>query len=235
MISEYLPPILNVPYMFFESSNPSLEQGDGNKISYNGTTFIVEEGYGNHPVTNVTWHGADAFAKYYGMRLPSRQEWELAAVGDSSSFGQFWPWGNSYITGFDDDGQMNGDIIENRISANFDQECDECIEGIWNDGFEGTSPVGFYNGSNIIPGTNNLTFDGRSPYGVYDMAGNVSEYLYEFEYNDDQNIPLLIGGGWNINIDELSTDNGVSTMYPQFSEEEFGIFGASGFRCVRTK
>ena len=226
--NEYLPPTLSVPYMFFESSNSSLNQGDGNRISYNGTTFVVEEGYGNHPVTNVTWEGADAFAKFYGMRLPNREEWERAAVGESSSFGQLWPWGDG-LMGHDD----QGNLID-LIAANFFQECESCMEESWNDGFDGTSPVGFYNGTNTFPGTDIPTSDGRSSYGLYDMAGNVSEYLYEFEYDEDQNIPLLIGGGWNINITELAIDNGVSTMYP-IEEEEFGIFGASGFRCVRTK
>jgi formylglycine-generating enzyme required for sulfatase activity len=130
---------------------------------------------------------------------------------------------------FDD----QGNLID-LIAANFFQECESCMEESWNDGFDGTSPVGFYNGTNTFPGTDIPTSDGRSSYGLYDMAGNVSEYLYEFEYDEDQNIPLLIGGGWNINITELAIDNGVSTMYP-IEEEEFGIFAASGFRCVRTK
>ena len=227
--NEYLSSTLNPPYLFFDHLNTELSAGDGNKIIFNGTTFIVDEGYGNHPVTNVTWEGADAFAKFYGMRLPNREEWERAAVGESSSFGQFWPWGDE-LMGHDD----QGNLID-LIAANFSQECESCMEESWNDGFDGTSPVGFYNGTNTFPGTDIPTSDGRSSYGLYDMAGNVSEYLYEFEYDEDQNIPLLIGGGWNINITELATDNGVSTMHPQFSEEEFGIFGASGFRCVRTK
>lgn len=34
------------------------------------------EGYDNHPVTEVTWFGANAFATYYNMNLPTKQEWK---------------------------------------------------------------------------------------------------------------------------------------------------------------
>ena len=225
----YLDLSLNAPYMYFEHPTPNIEIGSNNKITFNGNTFVVEEGYGNHPVTNVTWQGANAFAEFYGMRLPNRIEWERSAVSDTSNFGQFWPWGEWLFT---NDNQ--GNLID-YIASNFDSDCSTCMSGEWNDGFEGTSPVGFYNGSNLIPGTNTLTQDGRSSYGLNDLAGNAFEYLHEFEYEEDYAYPLLIGGGWNISVQELSTWNGVATMIPQSPSNEYVIFGSSGFRCVRTK
>ncbi len=46
----------------------------------------------DEPVTWITWHDADAYAKWRGCRLPSETEWEVAARG---SLAVAWPWGNS--------------------------------------------------------------------------------------------------------------------------------------------
>ncbi|MCK4903381.1 MAG: SUMF1/EgtB/PvdO family nonheme iron enzyme [Candidatus Marinimicrobia bacterium] len=84
-----------------------------------------KEGYDNHPVTEVTWFGATAFAEYYGMRLPTKEEWEKAARANSKND---YPWGNTLSPSY----------------ANYKDSGDEYDNG--------TTPVGYYNG---LGNTNN--------------------------------------------------------------------------------
>jgi formylglycine-generating enzyme required for sulfatase activity len=53
--------------------------GGAARINYDGSSFTVESGMGNHPVNYVSWYGATAFCHYYGFRLPARWEWNAVA------------------------------------------------------------------------------------------------------------------------------------------------------------
>ena len=52
-----------------------------------------KRGWGKHPVTNVTYKDAVAYAKWAGKRLPTQSEWEYAAGGPrryTYSYGPGW-------------------------------------------------------------------------------------------------------------------------------------------------
>jgi len=127
------------------------------RLTFDGKTFGVRPGYENHPMTLVTWFGAQAYCEFYGGRLPSEVEWEKAARGtDNRPF----PWGH--------------EITLNRANAYASRDPFERFAGKQGD----TTPVGFYNGQGY---DGYQTADGRSPYGLYDMAGNVWQWTADLQ------------------------------------------------------
>ena len=141
---------------------PHLPLNDpGLRLEFDGSTFTAQAGYANHPMTLVTWFGAQAYCEFFGNRLPSEVEWEKAARGTD---GRPFPWGDEIVTG-NANYYSSHDIFEKIIG-----------------GLGDTTPVGFYNGSSYEDYT---TIDSPSPFGLYDMAGNVWQWtgdVYENQH-----------------------------------------------------
>jgi formylglycine-generating enzyme required for sulfatase activity len=123
---------------------------DGNRISFTGSDFQVQHGFADHPVVEVTWFGAAAFAEFYQLRLPTNREWEKAARG---STGLPYPWGMEL------DGRY----------ANFGNSGDPFDNG--------TTPIGFFDGRKSL---SFQTLNSPSAFNAYDMVGNVWEWIGDY-------------------------------------------------------
>ena len=179
---------------------------DGVRISFDGTQFTFEPEYANHPMTMVSWYGANAYCQFYNWRLPLDAEWEKAARGtevDDEGHGRPFPWGY--------------EIMPN--NANYYSSFD-LFEKI-SDKLGSTTPVGFYNGKTY---EGYETLDSPSPYGLYDMAGNVWQWVGD-DF-PDMHYRYMRGGSYYSYEVDLRVWK-INTAGPEHYAPD------TGFRCAR--
>jgi formylglycine-generating enzyme required for sulfatase activity len=149
------------------------------RLTWNGSVFGVTAGKEDHPMLAVSWYGACAYANQRsredgltpcydeatwscdfganGYRLPTEAEWEYAARGGQHNPYTMFPWGDT-IDGSHANYFGSGDPYEE-----------------WWQLLIATTPVGYYDGGQIPQGV-----DMANGYGLYDMAGNVAEWCWDW-------------------------------------------------------
>ncbi|MEO1805998.1 MAG: SUMF1/EgtB/PvdO family nonheme iron enzyme, partial [Bacteroidota bacterium] len=128
----------------------------------------------DHPVTQVSWNDAQAYAKWVGKRLPTNIEWEHAARNARDTRSTY-SWG---------EGLKKND----KWRANFWQGEFPHFNTA-KDGFLTTSPVGYFE---------------KTVLGLYDMSGNVWEWVADdspIERNQTGPEKMARGGSFLCDLD----------------------------------
>ena len=160
----------------------------------------------DHPVTQVSWNDAVAYAKWAGKRLPTAAEWEWAAssAGTSKSI---YAWGDQMKEG-------------STFKANFWQGSFPEKNTV-DDGFLTTNPVGKF---------------GANPLGLTDMGGNVWQWTAddvapttEEAKTDTEMRKVTKGGSF---LCDPKVCHGFKVDGKSSSTAETGLMH-TGFRCVK--
>jgi len=118
-------------------------------------------GKADHPVVQIAYPDAAAYAAWAGRRLPTEAEWEYAAGATATTV---YPWG--------DESRLDGRLMANTWQGRFPYENDGA-RGAGIECWTGTSPVG--------------TFPPNG-FGLFDMIGNVWEWTTT-RYSERGHVP----------------------------------------------
>lgn len=189
----------------FETNNWTLLKGANWEFPL-GTN--KEKAKDNHPVTQVSFNDAKAYAAWVGKRLPTEFEWEFAAKNGVNSTNKY-AWGNELI--------VNG-----KYKANVWQGAAVTDKTVL-DGYLLTSPVGVF---------------GETKMGLTDMGGNVWQWCdsYYKPYPEKltsapENTTVKSTRGGSFMFDQALEKSYTTTFRGQNSIDT-SLFNM-GFRCAK--
>ena len=163
----------------------------------------------NHPVTQVSWNDALAYCKFCDKTLPSEVQWEYAASERGQKKNQLFYWGNDLI--------VNNQYMCNTWASGYPNAIG------FQDDFKYTSPIAYYPANSL---------------GIYDMAGNVWEWCYNWHLpyeGNSQVFPDELQGKAQRGGSFLCIPNychGFRLSARSATSPESSLFHV-GFRCVK--
>ena len=163
----------------------------------------------DHPVTQVSWNDALAYCEFCDKTLPTEVQWEYAASERGQKKNQLFYWGNDLV--------INNKYMCNTWASGYPNSIG------FQDGFKYTSPVGYY-------GANSL--------GIFDMAGNVWEWCYNWHLpyvGSNQIFPTELQGKAQRGGSFLCNPNychGFRLSARSATSPESSLFHV-GFRCAK--
>ena len=173
--------------------------------SWKGKTGWDDPALQQHPIVNVNWNDANAYADWAGMKLPTEEQWEYAARGTE---GRNYPWGG---TATKDDKTNGWDATK---SANGKNSYDVGLS---------TWPVGSFLAGVSWCGAQDMA--GNVWQWCGDWYGSYSATAVTNPTGPAAGTSrVLRGGSWYGNGDNRGADRGSG------SPDNYG--GNIGFRCV---